>query len=79
MFAVMHIHICVLKLERQDLSRTYLAHHELESVFIDIIIVFEGGSPEGLPQVCHELEVWVPAFWKLDSPPSLNLIHKSLR
>ena len=26
-------------LERQDLSRTYLAHHELESVFINIIII----------------------------------------
>ncbi len=26
-------------LERQDLSRTYLAHHELESEFIIIIII----------------------------------------
>ncbi len=38
----------------------------------------EAGSPERLPQVCHKLEVWIPAFWKLDSPSSLDLVHKSL-
>ena len=27
-------------LERQDLSCTYLAHHELESVLITIIIIY---------------------------------------
>ncbi len=27
-------------LERQDLSRTYLAHHELESKFIVVIFIF---------------------------------------
>ena len=27
------------RVERQDLSRTYLAHHELESVVIIIIII----------------------------------------
>ena len=31
-------------LERQDLSRTYLAHHELESVVIIIIIYYVGSS-----------------------------------
>jgi len=28
-----------IALERQDLSRTYLAHHELESVVVIIIII----------------------------------------
>ncbi len=29
----------LIALERQDLSRTYLAHHELESVIIIIIVI----------------------------------------
>jgi len=29
-------------LERQDLSRTYLPHHELESIVIIIIIINKG-------------------------------------
>ena len=31
--------VTLIALERQDLSRTYLAHHELESIVIMIIMV----------------------------------------
>ena len=37
MFAAFHKDEAAL--ERQDLSCTYLAHHELESVFIIVIVV----------------------------------------
>ena len=31
--------VTLIALERQDLSRTYLAHHELESIVINIITI----------------------------------------
>ena len=56
-------------LERQDLSRTYLAHHELESVVI-IIIVINGSTVTqpwgaGWYMVCYRTHTMSSSFSRL--------------
>ena len=56
-------------LERQDLSRTYLAHHELESVVI-IIIVINGSTVTqpwgaGWYMVCYRTPTMSSSFSRL--------------
>lgn len=34
--------------------------------------------PEGFPEVCHKLEVWITAWLELHPPPLLHFCHKPL-
>ena len=54
-------------MERQDLSRTYLAHHELESVIIIIVIIVLGQDTRTHGRLVRGL-VWNLAWdWDSDS------------
>ena len=61
-------------MEKQDLSRTYLAHHELESVIIIIIITII--VVEMIPQAVLEyLECCAPKKPGSISKDHLKLMH----
>ena len=63
-----HIGMCARQatLERQDSTRTYLAHHELESVFITVItimiiitsVVTQACECTVLSSSLHDVLVW---------------------